>query len=68
MPLVTLKMTDEELVLLDTIVKQTFSRSRSEFIRDALMDRADHFPHLRAELADAHRARRFYQARSRKRA
>jgi len=68
MAVVTLKMTDEELVLLDTIVEQTFARSRSEVIRDALMDRAEHFPHLRAELADAHRARRFYLSRSRKRA
>ena len=68
MPLVTLKMTEEEVVLLDSIVKETFAKSRSEVIRDALIDRAEMFAELRVEIADAHRARRFYPSRRRKRA
>lgn len=68
MPLVTLKMTEEEVTLLDQLVALTFARSRSEVIRDALMDRAEVFSELRVEIADAHRARRFYMPRRRKRA
>lgn len=63
MPLVTLRMTEEECTLLERMVQLTISRSRSEVIRDALMDFAERYSEANMEAADARRARKFYMPR-----
>ena len=66
MPIIALRLTDEELVLIEALTEVTFSRSRSEMIRDAVIDLAERRADVVREMKDAVHARRYYMPRARR--